>query len=167
MTNSTIGTFERYEVRLFSGSGNPPFFLVGQTNGLLAAWRNVENAEIHIQLPASINQSIPGFEFLSLDIAQNHESSPSLNAPGTNKDLSIQLNFGTSAGPQVRISDYGTLHYPIVTSSGTKSVKQTIRIPWKDLFGETKPGTNVTEIVLKFNRHNSGLVSIDEIQLTN
>jgi len=174
VANKQTGSLKPYEQRFFQLIG-PPFFMLGETNGLIAGWQNTENGEIHIVLPSAIRSSIKDFEFLAFHAGQNFETNPVLNNPALDKDMSVQLVVNNTPGPQLKISDYAKLPYPAITSGGTenrgvpKTIKQTIRIPWKDLLGNIpkERAKEVNEIVLKFNRANSGLMAIDEIQLTN
>ena len=85
----------------------------------------------------------------------------------------MQLAFGAISGPDLRVSDYATLPYPDVTdhpSRGdqTKTIMQSVRIPWLDLIEGLEEVTTaqLTEIRFKFDRHTKGLVAIDEIQFT-
>jgi hypothetical protein len=170
VANSTSGTFEKYEDRNFNDkqTGN---HMWGETDGAIAAWRDVENAEIHIRLPRELQSTIHEYEFLAFRICQTLEDTPSLNSPGINKDVSVQALMGTSPLMEVQTSGYYNLFYPMVTTGnpswgGAKSVLQTIRIPLKDLVREPAEIENITEIVLKFNRHPKGIVAIDEVQFT-
>ena len=169
LTNTKTGSFDTYTNYSFNDPSGP-HFLTEQTNGLIAGWRNSENAEIHIQIPHDLAQFVSGFEFLAVRVAQTHEPSHDHNSPGINKDFDIQIMLGSSAGTEVKVSDYEPLPYPMVTTNrNPHSVMQTIRIPWKDLLGKTnkKELTNLSEIIFKFNRQTSGLLAIDEIQFTN
>jgi hypothetical protein len=53
-----------------------------------------------------------------------------------------------------------------IFGTGPKSVKQIIRIPLRDLVGSPGDIDDISELRLKFNRHRSGIVAIDEIQFT-
>ena len=163
ITNTTIGSFVHYEDYRFSDPSGP-HFLWGDSDGLIVGW-DEEEREIHVEID---DISSSGFKFVALHVGQTHESSSSLNTPGTNKNFSIQLEFSSGVGPEVSVSDYGELVYPLVTNIGTKSVQQTIRIPIEHLIGEGDPETSqVRKIILRFNKQSTGLIALDEIQFTN
>ncbi len=163
VSNVQVGSFDRLEVYNFSDR-NAPHFLWGQTNGLIAGWRE-NGTEFHVDLSKAV---IPEYKYLALHVGQTHESSPDFNTPGVDKDFSVQLEFDGSTGPEVAVSFYGKLVYPLVTNLRTKSVQQTIRIPFADLRSSEKVlPDDVRLIKLKFNRQKSGNIAVDEIQFTN
>ena len=164
VTNSTSGTFVKYVDYKFS-DGPSGHFLWEETDGLIAGWRN-ENAEIHVTITGEFRKKIPDYEFLAFRIAQTMEDPVVLNTPGVNKDLSVQMSIGSVAGPEVRTSSYQPLPYPMVTPGATKSVMQTIRIPLRDLVNDPRHLANISKIILKFNRHATGIVAMDELQFT-
>lgn len=156
-------TFDNYEVFSFSDRFGP-HFLWGQTQGLILGWKNGEH-ELHIDIK---DEDIPDYKYLAMHVGQTHESSPDFNTPGTDKDFSVQLEFSGGTGPEVAVSTYGTLIYPLVVNFGTKSIQQTIRIPFADLKqNSSNIPKDVRRIILRFNRQNSGNIAIDEIQFTN
>ena len=168
-SNSAVGTFANYVNYGFSDFG-APHHLWGQTSGLIAGWNDAQ-PEMHIQMPGKREgrSPLPDYEFLAFHTGQTHETVPNLNSPAQNRDFVVQLNFGSTPGPEVEVSDYQLLIYPLITAStGTKSVQQTVRIPVSRL---TDAGRfrlqDVSEIILKFNQSGKGNVAIDEIQFTN
>lgn len=169
VTNSTSGTLVKYEDYSFTDQSSP-HFLWEETDGLIAGWQNVENAEIHITIPGDVAASISQYEFLAFRVGQTLEGSPSLNTVGVSKDMSIQVSVGTSPEVEVHTSNYQPLPYAMVTAGpswgGPKSIMQTIRIPLKDLVKDARELERISEIIIKFNRQTSGIVAIDEIQFT-
>ncbi len=172
VTNSQQGNFSIYSDYRFSDNGSP-HFLWGQTDGLIAGWDNTENAEVHMKIPSELAVNLSSLKYLAFRVGQTHEAVQKLNAPGTNKDMTVQVVVGGVAGPQVKVSSYQPLPYPMVTDAppwggGPKTILQTIRIPWTDLFGKpniTDPKA-LTEVIFKFNRHTTGILAIDEVQFT-
>lgn len=162
VSNTTSGSFVNYLVYDFDDQ-SAPHFLWGQTQGLIAGWQ--DGGEIAIQIKG---EGIPDYKYLALHVGQTHESTPNLNTPGVDKDFSIQVEFSSGVGPEVAVSSYGKLTYPLVATNGTKSVQQTIRIPISALSRSgTEPASEVRRIVLKFNRQPRGNIAVDEIQFTN
>jgi hypothetical protein len=173
--NSTSGTLVRHENPAFSGEG-PPDFLWGQSRGLMIGWGSSANPEYRIALPSPMPATLPNYRFLAFHAGQTHEDPSRLNSPTANQDFSVQLHFGGTAGPEVHVSSYALLRYPMVTgprilSSGpvpnTKSIQRTVRIPFADLRAAPRlTPRDVTQIVFKFNQRTSGNIAIDEIQFT-
>jgi len=162
VSNATSGFFQNYVVYRFSDFG-PPHFLWGQTQGLIAGWKE-GGSELRIDLKKG---GVGNYKFLAMHVGQTHESTPDLNTPGTDKDFSVQVEFTGGTGPEVAVSSYGKLVYPLVTNSGTKSVQQTIRIPLADLSSDKFKSSDIRRIILRFNRQSKGNIAVDEIQLTN
>ena len=161
--NTTSGTFENYTVYSFSDEG-PPHFLWGETQGLIAGWRDAM-PEIRISVD---NSSIPDYRYLGMHVGQTFESTADLNTPGADKDFSVQLEFADGPGPEVNVATFGRLIYPPSGLFDTKSIQQTIRIPFVNLnkSASNRP-SDVKAIILRFNRQNNGNVAVDEIQFTN
>lgn len=171
--NTKVGTFATYKNYNFSDRKSP-HFLWGQTRGLIAGWKNNNQPELQIKMPQPQTGSpqIPDYKFLAFHTGQTHESSPNLNQPGTTQDFSVRLDFNGTLGPEVKVSSYQSLLYPLITAStgnmATKSIQQTVRIPFSDLKGTT--GFRVRDISvirLIFNKNPKGNIAIDEIQFTN
>jgi hypothetical protein len=73
----------------------------------------------------------------------------------------------------VQVSSIVALPYPDVTNhpsrgNQTKTVMQTVRIPWSDFFEGPvqEPLSRLTEIRIKLDRHRSGLLAFDELQFS-
>jgi len=169
VTNTASPSLVHYSDYKFSDQ-NSGHFLWEETDGLIAGWRN-ENAEIHVTIPGELRKKISEYEFLAFRIGQTVEKPVVLNTPGANKDVSVLVSIGSSyASPEVLTSSYQPLPYPMVTGGhpqgGPKSVMQTIRIPLRDLVNDPRDLINISEIILKFDRHASGIVAIDELQFT-
>jgi hypothetical protein len=163
VNNTKSGSFPNYEVYSFSDR-SAPHFLWGQTQGLIAGW-NEESSEILVSIDKG---GVGDFKYLAMHVGQTHETPSSLNTPSTNKDFSVQLEFDGGPGPEVAVSSYGVLIYPLVTSTDMKSVQQTIRIPFEDLRSSTKvKASDVKAIRIKFNRQGRGNIALDELQFTN
>lgn len=163
VSNSTSGSLANYTVYSFSDRGTP-HFLWGQTQGLIAGWSDGA-PEIRVDIKSD---SIPDYKYLSMHVGQTHESAPNLNTPGTDKNFSIQVEFSTGIGPEIAVASFGKLVYPLVTSGGTKSVQQTIRIPFTALSRSGSEKTSeVQRIIIRFNRQGKGNIAVDEIQFTN
>ena len=161
--------FIKYVDYKFSDNG-APHFLWQETDGLIAAWQRTERSEIRISIPVELRKKIADYEFLAFRIGQTLERPALLNTPGQNKDVSVQVFIGSVPGIEVQTSSYHPMPYPMVTSGQTngdsKSIMQTIRIPLRDLVNGPNDVENISEIVLKFNRHASGIVAMDELQFT-
>lgn len=169
--NSDVGTFFSRQELSFSDRGRP-HFLWGESRGLIVGWEGRANPEYRIDLPPGAG-SLGDYPFLAFHAGQTHEEPSRFNSPGMNQDFSVQLHFGSTVGPEVPVSNYAPLPYPVVTSPGrhyvgtTKSIQQTVRIPFADLRPEPHFRTSdVTQIVFKFNQRASGNLAIDEIQFT-
>jgi hypothetical protein len=173
VTNSVAGVLSPYEDHRLSDRG-PPFWGWQQTDGVVAAWRDRTDSAIVIAVPAALRgQILSSYPKFAMRVGQVFEDPADLNAAGANKDMVVQAWFGSSPGPEIKVSDYATLRYPERTNhpsrgNQTKTVMQTVRIPWTDLLGPGGAGrlNELTEIRLKFNRHPNGLLVIDEVQLT-
>ena len=162
---------------------NNPYYIWNQTSGVIAGW-NVTTSNYEINLPSTIGSLVNTYPYLSFRIGQIYENPASLNPAGANKDLSIQLELTSTPTPQpthtLKVSNFDTLPYPVqtnwthpyycggVSQNVTKSMMKTVRIPLRsfvvnksdwDLIG-------VSKIKIKFNRSATGLVVIDDIQLT-
>jgi hypothetical protein len=163
ITNIPIGSLANYEDYRFNDPSGP-HFLWGDTDGLIMGW-NQEGNELQIEMK---DVPVPDFTHLALHVGQTHESPSNLNTPGSNQNFSIQLEFSSGMGTEVQISDFGVLVYPLVTTAGTKSVQQTIRIPFNHLISKSGDrARDIRKIILRFNKKASGLLAVDEIQFTN
>ncbi len=173
-SNSTVGTFATHSNLSFRQE-NAPDFLWGETNGLLLKWEGSANPEYRVNVADRLN-ALPDYRYLAFHAGQTHEEPRRFNDPAANQDFSVRLQFGATAGPEVRVSSYALLRYPALTgiwlgdgrSNTKKSILRTVRIPFADL----RPSPefrlrDVTEIVFRFNRSASGSIAIDEIQFTN
>jgi hypothetical protein len=165
VTNAIVGTFGEYRVYRFSDFG-APHHLWGETQGLIAGWRN---SEPQIEITVN-NKTIPDYRFLALHVGQTFEAPADLNTPGVDKDFTVQLEFEGGPGPEVSVASFGKLLYPPLgfDDANTKSIQQTIRIPFTNL--NRAPGDrprDVKKIILRFTRQTKGNVAIDEIQFSN
>ncbi|WP_165824086.1 alpha/beta hydrolase [Pseudochryseolinea flava] len=161
--NWRTGSFPNYLVYSFSDDDRP-HFLWGETRGLIAGW-NEERSMITMALK---NGGGVDFKYLAMHVGQTHEDPTDLNTPGVDKDFSVQLEFEEGAGPEVAVSSYGTLSYPLITYYKMKSVQQTIRIPFEDLRISPQVKTaDVRAIKIKFNRQSRGNIALDEVQFSN
>ncbi len=154
-----------------------PDFLWDETHGLLLKWEGSSNPEYRVNVADRLN-ALPDLRYLAFHAAQTHEEPRRFNDPAANQDFSVQLQFGATAGPEVKVSSYALLRYPALTGpwfdrrdglfkNTKKSILRTVRIPFVDL--RPNPGLrlrDVTEIVFKFNQRASGSIAIDEIQFT-
>lgn len=161
--NTRTGSFPNYLVYQFDDQ-NRPHFLWGETKGLIAGW-NEEASEITMSIK---NGGVGDFKYLAMHVGQTHEDPTNLNTPGTNKDFSVQLEFAEGPGPEVAVSSYGTLVYPLDTDRAMKSIQQTIRIPFEDLRVSPRVrSSDVKAVRIKFNRQSRGNIALDEVQFTN
>jgi hypothetical protein len=171
VVNIHSSDFDQYVDYTFNDEG-PPNFLWGQTDGVIAAWQKTERADVRIRIPGEIRARLSEYEFLAFQFGQTFERPATLNTAGTHKELGVQAMIGTTGGPVVVTSSYAAAVYPMDNSAnargvgGPKSVMQTIRIPLRDLVTTPADIASISEIILKFNRHPSGIVAIDEIQFT-
>jgi hypothetical protein len=175
ITNSTIGSFENYDDYAFSDrtSGH---FLWGQTDGLIAGWRDDEPTW-QVEIPAKNDEVGHDYEFLAFHVGQTFESTADLNTVGINKDFKVQLEFNGNPGPEIKVSSIQDLIYPLkairnngASTNASKSIKQTIRIPISSLTGREladKKSSDVNKILFKFNVQNKGNIALDELQFTN
>ena len=143
----------------------------GDTGGLLLGWRGSANPEYRVDLSGRTGD-LPDHRYLAFHVGQTHEDPRDLNDPSANQDFSVQLQFGGTPGPEVRVSTYAQLRYPALTLpwrglNTIKSILRTVRVPFADLRPEARlRPRDVTQIVLRFNRRASGSVALDEIQFT-
>jgi len=170
VTNAPVGPLSPYSRIAFSDRG-PSFWTWEETEGLEAGWQ--QGAEVDVKVPPDLAAKAAGFPFLALRVAQNYEPSPSRNTPGVDKDFSVQIRLFDVDLPEVAVSSLVALPYPEVTNhpkrgNQTKTVLQTLRIPWSRFLGDRPLAElgHLSMIRLKFNRQQSGLVAIDEIQFT-
>lgn len=171
VTNHVEGTLSPYQDIPFDDHG-APHFLWQQTDGLVLGWDGSDERRLVVELTADETDVLAGFRRLAFRTGQTHdETSPPKNPAGINKDFRVQLRFVGGQGPSVRVSDYVRLPYPEEvgnTWAGTKTVMQTVRIPWKDLYGSSfnLGRDRPRAIVFLFEEQGTGLVVIDEIQFT-
>jgi hypothetical protein len=172
VTNGTVPTLDPYEDRFFQDQ-DPPSWTWEQTDGPFVGWEGSTSTQIVISLPAEAREDLALYPYLALRVGQVYELEPSRNSPGVDKDFTIQVMFGSTPSPDVRVSTITRLPYPDETDhptrgNQTKTIMQTVRIPWASLLEDLEPGllSELSEIHLKFDRHEAGLLILDEIQFT-
>jgi hypothetical protein len=172
VTNAPVGSPSPYEDYAFSDRGSPRW-LWEQTDGLIAGWSATTGSEVAVRVPPALQASAASSAALVFRVGQVFEETPVLNTAGANKDLSVQLKLGSVDSKTVLVSSIVALPYPDVTNhpsrgNQTKTVMQTVRIPWSDFFeGSTQEQlSRLTEIRIKFDRHRSGLLAFDELQFS-
>jgi hypothetical protein len=100
-----------------------------------------------------------------------------LNTPGANQDFSIVLDLGGVTTNALHASSFNVIPYPQQairpmscwwSGDFTKSVLQTVRIPLHEFVEHHYNWhlNNLSKIRLKFNQKASGLVAIDDIQIS-
>ena len=177
VTNANPGNLlNPYQYYAFSDQG-APYYLWEQTHGLVGGWTST-STEYQIAVPAALAAQIHEHPILSLRVGQIYESPPSKNTPGVSQDFGIVLELGGVVTNELHASSYAALPYPQQAirpaicgpwnGDFTKSVLQTVRVPLHE-FVEHHPSwhlDNLTKIRLKFDQKASGLVAIDDIQIT-
>lgn len=171
VTNSPVGPLTVYRQVAFEDYGSP-FWTWEETQGLVTGWQN-SSGEVVIRVPRNLAAQAAQYPFLALRVAQTYERPANQNTPGLSKDFSVQLRFASGDAPEVAVSSLAALPYPEETDhpkrgNQTKTVLQTVRIPWRRFLGDRPLGQlmELTEIHLKFNRQAKGLIALDEIQFT-
>jgi len=165
--NNLLNPYQWYS---FSDRGNP-YWMWEETHGLIAGWSS-SGAEYVIDVPPGLAAQLKDYPVLSLRIGQTFESTPSRNTPGASQDLGVVLELGNVTTNELRVSDFAALPYPAKTTrcgwDDTKSVLQTVRIPLRK-FVRHHPWWklhHLTRIRLKFDQKPTGLLAIDDIQVT-
>ncbi|HOC43256.1 MAG TPA: hypothetical protein PKJ99_09635 [Thermoanaerobaculales bacterium] len=169
----------------FSSSGGAcvvtsPYYFWHQTSGLVAGWSST-SATYDVNLPATIGTLVDTYPYLALRVGQIYEDPASSNTAGVDQDLSIELQLGTTTAHSLKVSNFDSLPYPLKTviylgwcttanknRDVTKSIPKTVRIPLRSFIvnrGDWQL-SNVSRIRLKFDRPGTGLVVIDDIQLS-
>ncbi len=131
------------------------------TGGLRAEWAN--NTDYYQIDFVALN--IDDLQYLCFRIGQSDEAANPINA---NQDLSIELYDGTNRHSE-RISNYTTLHYPDTqgyTNFQRKVVMSTVRIPLQLFTNNGIDINSIQQLKFLFNRINTGVVYIDDIQLS-
>ncbi|MDP8223992.1 MAG: hypothetical protein P9L99_11580 [Candidatus Lernaella stagnicola] len=152
-----------------TGSGAYGEF-VGETDGHILAW-DAGVATYTVQLPDTLRIPLDA-DMLALRIGQLYESSDQYNVFGTAQDVSVSIVVDGVTSDPVYASDYRELvsqcHVRLGTSYNTSmTVLETVRIPLEDFDGGSPVDpAAVEEVVLTFDRSESGLIGIDEIQFT-
>ncbi len=171
VTNDNPGNhINPYQDYTFSDRGSP-YWLWQQTDGLIAGWTNT-SAQYVINLPATISSLVDTYPYLGFRVGQVYESTPSFNTPGVDQDFSIQLELGSTDSYTLKISNFDSLPYPeetlIDSYNNTKTIMKTVRIPLHSFVDNHADWNlhNITKIQFKFDQETSGLLAIDEIQLT-
>lgn len=160
---------------------NNSYYTWNQTSGVIAGW-NSAGAIYEINLPSAIGSLVDIYPYLSLRIGQIYEDPSSMNPAGADKDLSIELELTATPNPinthKLKVSNFDDLPYPINTiwthpycggnANVSKSVMKTVRIPLRS-FVVNKSDWNLSDIQkikIKFDQSTTGLVVVDDIQLT-
>jgi hypothetical protein len=165
VTNSS-NALSVYKQTTFSDHG-PDYWLWQQTNGLIAGWEKTKTGEVVVRIPPAVAAQASSYTHLAFRVAQTFEQPAKLNTVGANKDFSVQLRFGNVNSTAVLVSSKAALPYPEDTGGGTKTILQTVRIPWQDFVPKgDQQMSALTEIHLRFDPHDAGLLAIDEIQFT-
>jgi hypothetical protein len=156
----------------FGGGASNPFWLWGQSRGLIAGWNN-STARYDMTFPAAIGNPICSYPYLSFRVGQVYEPTPNLNPLGQAQDFFVRLQLGPASSHALRVANFNALPYPKVTSrftsNVTKTVPQTVRMPLPAFLVNNTTSLDLrdlTKIEFLFNQTPSGLVAIDEIQLT-
>jgi hypothetical protein len=155
-----------------------PYYIYNQTSGLVVGW-NAPTATYDVNLPGTIGALVATHPYFSFRIGQVYESSANLNPVTDNKDLTVTLKLGTTNTHMLKVSNFDDLPYPLKTViyiedpcyqiyDITKSVMKTVRIPLQSFVVNRSDWdlTNISKIKLQFNKSASGLVVIDDFQLT-
>ncbi|MEL6545657.1 MAG: hypothetical protein AAFQ82_13580, partial [Myxococcota bacterium] len=166
--NAVGGAVSLWDEILFDDRG-PDGWLWQQTDGMIVAWEGGRDGVIDTAIPAGNGDVFTDFPVLAFRAAQVHDPSGSFNPSGALKDFSVRLVIGGNPGPRVRVSNYVSLVPALDTpglSSRTKTVMSTIRIPWTDLLEEFEPEVlnDEWQLLFELDRHDQGLIVIDEVQ---
>lgn len=157
------------------GGVDNPYYIFNQTGCVVAGW-NSTSATYDVNLPSSVGTLVDDYPYLSFRIGQIYEDPVLLNPADANKDLSVQLDLTSTPAPQpthtLNVSNFDTLPYPVNTLRGstdvTKSVMKTVRIPLRSFTVNRSDWdlSDILKIKVKFDESPTGLVVIDDIQLT-
>ncbi len=141
------------------------------TNGIIVGWNSID-ASYEISLPQNFGELVTEYPYLSLRVGQIYESSPVYNPSGEKQNLAIRLELGKNKTGSIETEKFTSIIYPLEvyrrSSNISKSNMQTIRIPLKQ-FVAGKPAWKLEEIrkiKIHFDQTPSGLVVLDDIQLT-
>lgn len=165
------GLVTPYVDHAFWDEGNP-YWLWQETDGLVAGWTNT-TARYEMGLPNLVGTLICNYPYVALRVGQNYEPVPNRNTVGQSQDLSVQLQLAQPSAT-LAVSRYDTLPYPLVTGwfpgdgSTTKTILKTVRIPLRT-FLLNQPALDlqdITRIDFLFNRRSTGLLSVDDVQIT-
>lgn len=172
VTNANFdGWLNPYQQAAFSDR-NEGYRLWQQTNGLIAGWTSPQ-ARFDVNIPSNLASQICNYPYLALRVGQVYEAAPALNTPGESQDLSFRLQLGSQLTPALHASSFDALPYPEpanhpMAGDVTKTILKTVRIPLSRFLLEN-PNLDLqtlTQIQLMFDRQPSGLLAIDDLQLT-
>lgn len=143
-----------------------------QTHGLIAGWTSPQ-ARFDVNVPLSVANQICNYPYLAVRVGQVYEAAPALNTPEQSQDLSLRLQLGTQLTPALHASSFDALPYPEpanhpMKGDVTKTILKTVRIPLSRFLAEN-PNLDLqalSQIQLMFDRQPSGLLAIDDLQLT-
>jgi Chlorophyllase len=167
ISNPFVGSADiaNIDTQKLSFDGKSPFDnLFEETQGLRLKWIG-NNRFYRIQLISNI-LNIDRFDFLAFRIGQSIETA---NPVGKDQDFTIEVSDGNKSVTFLASSINRLIYPDRVNTVGTpfaRTVLQTILIPLKQLQSK---GINIkllSEIKFTFNRVSSGVLYLDEIQLT-
>lgn len=169
--NDASGAVDVFDQIAFDDQGAPNW-LWQQTEGLLLGWQEGRDGVFEANVPPGHIDAILDYPVLAFRTAQVFDTSGARNPPGINKDFSVRLVIGGNAGPSLPVSNYVTL-VPALDTPGlsfvTKTVMSSVRIPWADLIQEFSPEelrefNGEWQLRFELDRHDAGLIVVDEIQ---
>ena len=167
ISNPVMGTVEPSSINAKKQSffGNPTQILYQETQGLRLVWSNI-NGVYRIKLEPETLE-IETFKFLVFRIGQSKESN---NPIGREQDFTIEIGDGLKV-VSLKASSINKIIYPdqYLTSRLliARTVMQTFRIPLEQLQAQGLNVKHLTEIKFAFNIVPSGVLYLDEIQLSN
>lgn len=147
-------------------------FLFQQTGGLVIRWKTSgESYRLH---GLDFGGDVDGLQVLSLRTGQSTESE---NTADTNQDFHIEVTDRNARLCSVLASDYAPLPYPDkyalqiqppqrISTCERKMVMQTIRIPLSVLCAAGLDVRRIDTLTLRFDVTSSGVLYVDDIQLT-
>lgn len=140
----------------------PSSHLYQDANGARLAWSGV-NGVYRIQVTTG-TLSTSSFAFLALRIGQSSEPA---NPDGGSQDFTLVMGDGTQS-VAFPLSQFGEMLYPDTMPVGTapKTIMQSIRIPFKFLRVQGLDLNNVVRIELKANLTASGIIYLNDLQVT-
>lgn len=167
VSNPVMGTVEPSSINAKKQSffGAPTQILYQETQGLRLDWSGI-NGVYRLKLDPDTLES-ESFKFLAFRVGQSKESK---NPVGREQDFTIEVGDGVKV-VSFSASSINKIIYPDQFFTPrlliSRTVMQTFRIPLEQLQEQGLNVKHLTEIILLFNLVPSGVLYLDELQLSN